>query len=255
MMSFLTGIKLTKINPTSASRSGIYTDSAREGNRFSLLKSSNPALPSAELHCKKTFICGIPSATTQQLLRAGPKLFADSCVAGFPLPLDTDTESTRWGTQLLSSKLTALPRLSLINVLWLLTLNVEELEGTRVSCLALLLNTAAHYGKYWDVLFRNTRVCLTIPVGVATEVHRYLHVFYMCTYTSPHRPAVLTHIILAIILRLGNVISLLLSLPSLHSEAEKSSTKNIYSTLNLHCTAQAQGSAVQIFSHTSNLRL
>lgn len=76
----------------------------------------------------------------------------------------------------------------------------------------------------------------------------------MCVYTYPYIPAVLLHIMLAIILRFSNVNSLLLSPLSLYSEVENSS-KNIHSALNLHCTAQAQGPTLQIFSHTISLLL
>lgn len=94
---------------------------------------------------------------------------------------------------------------------------------------------------------------LTISVGTSTDIS----IYFICThvYTYPYIPAVLTHIMLAIILWFSNIISLLLSLLFLHSEVENSSTKNIYNTFNLHCTAQVQGPTLQIFIHASNLLL
>lgn len=59
----------------------------------------------------------------QKLLRAGPKLYADSYEAGFPLLLDTGTESKQWVIQILNSKFRALARLLFINTLLRLALN------------------------------------------------------------------------------------------------------------------------------------
>lgn len=60
------------------------------------------------------------------------------------LLLHTETDSKQEQILNINSKFTALTRLLFINVLLLIALNSEELEGTRIPYLVLLLNMEVH---------------------------------------------------------------------------------------------------------------